>query len=79
MCATRTARTNKFFVQTNSCAKTKQSLKASGGKIWNDFRKNIREKAVILSNKILSKLLKKTFYDSSYCNECKICPVAIFG
>jgi len=59
------------LVQRNSYAKTKQSLKVSDVKIWNDLPKNIRDKAMILSNKGFLKLLKNIFLQFKQCLNVK--------
>jgi len=46
--------------------KLSNNFKVYDVKIWNDLPKNIRDKAMILSDKSFSKLLKKTvFYNSN--------------
>jgi len=63
--STRSARSNKFFVQRTSYTKTKHSLKVSGAKIWNDLPKNIGDKAMILATKAFQNYLKNTFFYNS--------------
>ena len=61
---TKSAVSNEFFVQRTRCAKTNQFQNVSAIKILNDLFKDIKDKSIIASNYLLSKLLKKHFLDS---------------
>ena len=61
--STRNAMSNKFFLQRTSYAKTNQSLKVTGVKIWNGLPDHLRNKAVNSSIKTFSKLLKQYFLE----------------
>ena len=65
--STRSVSSKSFYVQKTSLVKTNQSLKISGGKIWNSLPRHIRDKVLTSSDKTSSKILKLYFLKSRTC------------
>ena len=59
--STRNAVSSNFYVQRTSLAKTNQSLRVSGVKIWNALPECNKEKTITSSGNVSSKVLKKYF------------------
>ena len=59
--STRNAVSSNFYVQRTSLAKTNQSLRVSGVKIWNALPGHIKEKTLTSSGNVSSKVVKKYF------------------
>ena len=65
---TRSALSNKFYMQRTFLAKSNQSLKVSGVNIWNKLPKQLRDKVLTSSFKTSSKILKTYFLQSCLCD-----------